>query len=44
MKNGKVLNGREAWKGHRELIGLKFLKAVKDATGSDRFTYVTAVP
>ena len=44
---GKVLRGREAWKAFRELTVPKwfeaFLKAVKDATGEDQFTYVTAV-
>lgn len=43
----KTRGGRKAWKAFRELIVPKwseaFLKAVKDATGADRFTYVTAV-
>lgn len=45
--NGKVRRGRKAWQAFRELTVPKwseaFVKAVKDATGSDRFTYVTAV-
>ena len=45
--NNKKLSGREAWKMHRELARPKwseaFLKAVKKATGKDRFTHVTAV-
>ena len=45
--NGNVRRGRKAWQAFRELTVPKwseaFLKAVKDATGSDRFTYVTAV-
>ena len=47
ISNNKKLNGRDAWKGYRELTCPKwseaFLKAIKDATGEDRFTYVTAV-
>ncbi|NQV79362.1 MAG: hypothetical protein HQ495_02360 [Alphaproteobacteria bacterium] len=45
--NDKVRRGRKAWQAFRELTAPKwseaFVKAVKDATGSDRFTYVTAV-
>lgn len=45
--NDKTRRGRKAWQAFRELTVPKwseaFLKAVKDATGSDRFTYVTAV-
>ena len=45
--NNKKLGGRDAWKVYRELTCPKwseaFLKAIKDATGVDRFTYVTAV-
>ena len=45
--NDKVRRGRKAWQGFRELIVPKwseaFVKTVKDATGEDRFTYVTAV-
>ena len=47
ISNKKMQGGREAWKAYRELTSSKwseaFLKAVKDATGKDRFTYVTAV-
>lgn len=43
----KIRRGRKAWQAFRELTVPKwseaFVKAVKDATGSDRFTYVTAV-
>ena len=45
--NDKILHGRKAWKAFRELIVPKwseaFIKAVKDATGTDKFTHVTAV-
>ena len=45
--NDKDRRGRKAWQGFRELIVPKwteaFVKTVKDATGEDRFTYVTAV-
>lgn len=45
--NAKVRRGRKAWQAFRELTVPKwseaFVKAVKDATGSDQFTYVTAV-
>jgi len=43
----KKISGRKAWKFFRELIVPKwsdaFLKAIKDTTGADEFTYVTAV-
>lgn len=43
----KVVRGREAWKGFRELVVPKwseaFLSAVQAATGQSEFTYVTAV-
>ena len=43
----KTRRGRKAWQAFRELTVPKwseaFVKAVKDASGSDRFTYVTAV-
>ena len=43
----KILGGKDAWKLYHELTSPKwseaFLKAIKDATGEDRFTYVTAV-
>ena len=45
--NDKVRRGRKAWQAFRELTVDKwseaFINAVKDATGTDRFTYVTAV-
>jgi hypothetical protein len=44
--NGRV-SGRDAWKGFRELVmpkwAMAFRKAVFDLTGSNEFTYVTAV-
>ena len=47
ISNDKKLNGRDAWKVFHELTSPKwseaFLKAIKDATGKGRFTYVTAV-
>lgn len=43
----KVRRGRKAWQAFRELTSPKwseaFIKAVKGATGTERFTYVTAV-
>ena len=43
----KTRRGRKAWQAFRELTVPKwseaFVKAVKDASGSNRFTYVTAV-
>jgi len=45
--NDKTRRGRKAWQAFRELTVPKwseaFLKTVADASGSDRFTYVTAV-
>lgn len=47
IRSDKIRRGRKAWQAFRELTVSKwseaFLKAVKDATGADRFTYVTAV-
>ena len=47
ITNQKKLNGKEAWKTFRELACPKwseaFVKAIQDATGSDQFTYVTAI-
>ena len=47
IEKKKDLGGRDAWRAFRELTVPKwseaFLKAIKDATGEDRFTYVTAV-
>jgi hypothetical protein len=43
----KVVRGRKAWQAFRELCVPKwsesFIDAVKQATGTDRFTYVLAV-
>ena len=45
--NGKIRHGRPAWKAFRELTSPKWsealMNAVRDATGEDRFTHVTAV-
>ncbi len=45
--NNKKLGGKEAWKLHHELVRPKwseaFLKVVKEKTGEDRLTHVTAV-
>jgi hypothetical protein len=45
--NDKVRRGRKAWQAFRELCVPKwseaFVAAVKDAAGTDQFTYVTAV-
>ncbi|QDG77694.1 hypothetical protein [Labrenzia sp. PHM005] len=47
INNDKTLRGRKAWQAFRELTVPKwseaFIKAVSDATGTDVFTYVTAV-
>jgi hypothetical protein len=47
IKNGKVVNGRPAWKTFRELVNPKwadaFRAAVLAATGSKQFTYIVAV-
>ena len=47
ISNDKKVSGRPAWKSFRELTCPKwsqaFLKAIKDETGEDCFTYVTAV-
>ena len=47
IRQGKVVNGRPAWQAFRELTVPKwskaFVDAVKEATGTDRFTYVLAV-
>jgi hypothetical protein len=43
----KIVGGREAWKSFRELKVSRwseaFISAIKDATGSDKFTYMIAV-
>ena len=47
ISNNKKLNGRDAWRGYRELTSPKwseaFLEAIRDATGENRFTYFLAV-
>jgi hypothetical protein len=47
IEQNKIVSGREAWKGFRELVIPKwseaFISAIHDATGETRFTYVTAV-
>lgn len=47
IEKGKILRGREAWQGFRELVKPKwseaFVDAVAAATGQKSFTYVTAV-
>jgi hypothetical protein len=47
LNANKVVSGREAWRGFRELMSPKwseaFIAKVKELTGADQFTYVTAV-
>lgn len=47
IEGDKTRRGRKAWQAFRELTVPKwseaFLKAVRDATGTDRFTYITAI-
>jgi hypothetical protein len=47
IEGDKIRRGRKAWQAFRELTSPKwsegFVKAIRDATGSDRFTYITAV-
>ena len=47
IEENKIVGGREAWKTFRELTVPKwseaFVKSVEQVTGTDRFTYVTAV-
>ena len=47
LKENRTVSGREAWKAFRELMKPKwseaFIAAVESATGSQQFTYVTAV-
>lgn len=44
---GKIVNGRDAWKGFRELVNPKwseaFISSIKEETGESEFTYITAV-
>ncbi|MEZ5463764.1 MAG: hypothetical protein R3F22_00775 [Lysobacteraceae bacterium] len=47
ISENRIVNGREAWRGFRELHSLKwaeaFIDAVERETGQRRFHYVTAV-
>lgn len=47
IETGKIRRGRQAWQAFRELTVPKwsegFIHAVSQATGSDSFTYLTAV-
>lgn len=47
IAKNKIRSGRESWRFFRELVEPKwaeaFRAAVRDATGQDEFTYVTAV-
>lgn len=47
LEKGKIVSGRDAWKPFRELMQPKwtnaFFDAIYAATGSQKFTYVTAV-
>lgn len=47
IEENRVVSGREAWKGFRELVSPKwseaFVAEIERATGSTEFTYVTAV-
>ena len=47
IRENKIVSGREAWRGFRELVVPKwseaFISSVKEATGEPAFTYVTAV-
>jgi hypothetical protein len=47
ITGNKIISGREAWKGFRELCQPKwseaFLAAIEAATGARRFTYYTVV-
>lgn len=47
IREKKIIRGREAWRGFRELVVPKwseaFLKTIRDNTGAKDFTYVLAV-
>jgi len=47
IEQNKIVSGREAWKGFRELVSPKwsaaFIAAIAETTGQASFTYVTAV-
>ena len=47
IKGNKIVSGRDAWRGFRELVSPKwseaFISSVTEATAHNQFTYVTAV-
>lgn len=47
IERNKLVSGKEAWKGFRELVIPKwseaFIGAIQEATGQRSFTYITAV-
>ena len=47
IEENKIRSGREVWRGFRELVRPKwseaFVSAIKNATGTDKFLYLTAV-
>lgn len=47
FENNKIVSGREAWRGFRELLKPKwseaFIDKIYDLTGSKEFTHVTAI-
>ncbi len=47
IENNKIISGREAWRGFRELTRTKwaeaFIDKVEEISGSRKFTYITAV-
>ncbi|HKZ01825.1 MAG TPA: hypothetical protein VJ180_06280 [Pyrinomonadaceae bacterium] len=47
IKHNKIRSGRESWKAFREIVQPKwseaFISAVREATGTTKFTYITAV-
>jgi len=47
FEEGKIIHGRDAWRGFRELLNekwtLAFLDKIQEITKSKEFTYITAV-
>lgn len=47
IENNRIVSGRERWKFFRELVKEKwseaFIEKIKEETGYDNFTYITAV-
>ncbi len=47
IENNKIVSGREAWKGFREIARTKwaeaFIEKIEEISGSREFTYTTAV-